>query len=150
MSLCPAVKRGREWLFGADPTVKCRVESYSRTDTAAEATLIYEFPADGTNGATAVTARYTVTADGVTAALHGTGEIAHALPVFTFDGEITPALAEEARALTVTYDGWLCRYTADCPIEDTGRIAANRNGRYAAYCALSHDSLTVRIEIVRA
>ncbi len=149
LSLCPAVKRDREWLFGADPSVKCRVESYARTDTAAEATLIYEFPADGTNGATAVTARYTVTADGVTVALHGTGEIAHALPVFTFDGETAPALAVEGRALTVAYDGWICRYTADCLIEDTGRISANRNGRYAAYCAISRDSLTVRIEIVR-
>lgn len=40
--------------------------------------------------------------------------------------------------------------TADCPIIDTGKTAANRSGRYAAYCALSEDSLTVHMDVTRA
>ena len=125
------------------------MESYAHTENTAEATLTYEFPT--ANGeATAVTARYTVSADGVTATLTGNGEIAHALPVFTFDGEAAPALTVESHALTVAYRGWLCRYTADCPIADTGKTAANRNGQYAAFCATAKNRLTVRIEIIKA
>ncbi|MBO5511122.1 MAG: hypothetical protein J6B24_05250 [Clostridia bacterium] len=150
LSLCPAVKRDGEWLFGADPTVTCRVESYAATDTAAETTLTYEFPATDTETAVIVTARYRVASDGVTVTLTGDGELAHALPAFAFDGETAPSFTAEPQALTVFYEGWLCRYTADCPIEDTGKTAANRNGRYAVFTARALGTLTVRVEILKA
>jgi hypothetical protein len=130
--------------------VTCRVEACAKTDSAAEATLTYEFPATDTQRAVSVTARYTVSSDGVTVTLTGEGEIAHALPVFIFDGETAPALTAEEQALTVAYEGWVCRYTATCPVVDTGKTAANRCGRYAAYCAVATDTLTLWIGLERA
>lgn len=148
LSLCPAIRGKGEWVFGADPSVRCRVESRAYTEHTAEATLTYEFPTE--NGeATAVTAHYAVSADGVTVTLTGNGELSHALPVLRFDGEVTSALTVEPQALTVAYRGWICRYTADCPVADTGKTAANRNGQYAAFCATAKDRLTVRIEMIK-
>ncbi len=150
LSICPALRRGDEYLFGADPAVSCAVESLTENGNGAETILTYTFPeGDGFEAAT-VTARHTLSPDGLTVTLLGEGEIALALPAFLFDGEEHTAITTEPGALTVAYRGWLCRYTASAPIIDTEKSAANRNGRYHAFCAAARNSLTVQIEILKA
>ncbi len=150
LSLCPAIRRGEDWFFGSDTAVKCTAESLTEAENCAETTLTYAFPAINGREAQAVTARYTVSADGVTITLNGNGAIAHALPAFCFDGEEHPAITVESQTLTVAYQGCLCRYIASAPIMDTGKNAANRNGRYRVFCAEAENTLTVHIQILQA
>lgn len=150
LSLCPAIRRGGNWLFGADPAVTCVAESMTEDGESAGTVLRYTFPkADGFEEKT-ITARYTVSGDGVTITLNGNGVIAHALPAFCFDGEEYPVITVESHTLTVAYRGCLCRYTASTPIFDTGKNAANRNGLYRVFCAEAENTMTVHIHILQA
>ena len=73
--------------------------------------------------------------------------IGYALPAFCFDGEISPAIAVEEHSLTVSYEGWICRYTTNGTILDLNTVAANRNGHYRAFVVSAQNSLNVKIGI---
>ena len=52
--------------------------------------------------------------------------------------------------LTVSYEGFICRYTTNGKIVDLNKIAANRNGHYRVFIATSQNTLDVKIEITKA
>ena len=95
-----------------------------------------------------VRSEYTAAANGITVRVCGNGNIALLLPAFAFDGEAYPGIVGTPDALSVTYRGWTCRYTAATgSIADTGRTAANRNGHYRVFAATGHKDLTVHIAV---
>ena len=88
-----------------------------------------------------------LTAEGLQTILSGAGRVAVSLPAFEFDGENATEVVCDGRTLKVAYRGWVCTYSTDGEIVDTGRICCNRNGRYRAFEARGENSLTVWIDI---
>ena len=88
-----------------------------------------------------------LTAEGLQTVLSGTGRVAVSLPAFEFDGENATEVVCDGRTLKVTYRGWVCTYSTDGEIVDTGKVCCNRNGRYRAFEARGENRLTVRIDI---
>ena len=69
------------------------------------------------------------------------------LPIFAFDGAADTKIDCSANAISVHYRGWVCRYTADAQIVDTGKTCTNRNGQYRIFRAEKHGKVTVNIAI---
>jgi hypothetical protein len=144
LSLCAAIRKDGEWHFGADPSACYETLEYRVDVDAASASLSCSF-ATGEK----VTESYTVDQNGVCVVLEGEGEIGFALPAFCFDGEKEAEIRLDGNALTVLYEGWSCRYTANGEILDTGLVSANRNGHYRAFVAVAEKKLNVHIEILK-
>lgn len=144
LSLCPAVKKGGEWRFATEDGVGIETMSLFRTETDANATLKYDF-----FGEKDLTADYKVDSHGVAIKVQGDGEIAHWLPAFSFDGESETEITAKENVLTVAYRGWICRYTTNGIIRDTGKTARNRNGCYRMFYAEGRNDLTVTVEIIK-
>ena len=88
-----------------------------------------------------------LTAEGLSSELSGPGEVAMTLPAFEFDGETATEVSCDGKSLDVRYRGWVCRYTTDGAIADTGAVCCNRNGRYRVFEARGVKSLAVRVSI---
>ena len=141
-SLCSATRDGERWILGAEKGTEYQILESGTDEESALATLSCRL----SNGKT-VTERYTVSKNGVTIQLSGEGELAFTLPAFAFDGEKESVITSTANTLTVTYQGYACKYTVNGSILDTGKTAANRNGHYRAFIATAKENLTVSIEI---
>lgn len=76
-------------------------------------------------------------------------EIGFTLPAFYFDGEVYTEIAVSESSLTVSYEGWQCRYTTDGKITDLEKTAKNRNGYYKAFLASAKSRLYIKIEIIK-
>ncbi|MBE6928941.1 MAG: hypothetical protein E7463_01560 [Ruminococcaceae bacterium] len=144
VSMCPGVRMNGEWHFatGEDTVWKC-VASESGDDFAS-AQISCSF-SDGQS----VDGKYTVTDDGVTMQISGTGDLAFMLPALYFDGETHAEIAVADHEITVSYAGWRCRYSTDGKIVDPELCGENRNGCYKAYYACAEHTLEVRVEIDR-
>ena len=142
LSLCPGILCEGEWVFANTSAVTCDVTSVSQNKDSAQAVLRSGF----SNGA-AVTTSYSVSTEGVRIETTGAGDIAYLLPVFFFDGRDHTEIEVQKNQITVSYQGWVCRYTVNGKIADGSVIAANRNGHYKAYLATAKDSLCVTIRI---
>jgi hypothetical protein len=79
--------------------------------------------------------------------LAGPGEVSMSLPAFEFDGETATVISCDGKTLSIRYRGWICTYTADGAIADTGTVCCNRNGRYRAFETHGAGRLTVRVSI---
>ena len=90
-----------------------------------------------------------LTRKGLEAVLTGSGEVAMSLPAFEFDGETATAISCDGKTLAIRYRGWVCEYSTDGSIADTGAVCCNRNGRYRAFEARGKGSLSVKITIDR-
>jgi len=143
LSLCPGVKQNGEWVFAAGEEAVHTVKDYSTDASSARAEVVCTF-AEQT-----VTARYSVSADGVKIDAEGQDEIAFLLPAFSFDGEAYTEIRAGEHSLTVAYDGWLCRYTADGRVADLEKLAANRNGHYRAFAVTGRKALHLEIQFIR-
>ena len=88
-----------------------------------------------------------LSAEGLSSELSGAGEVAMTLPAFEFDGETATEVSCDGKSLDVRYRGWVCRYTTDGAIVDTGAVCCNRNGRYRVFEARGVKSLAVRVSI---
>ena len=141
-SLCSAIREEDGWRFGAEKRVQHQVINTSTDHDSASATVLCEFENDR-----AVKEHYTVTENGVAITVEGDGEIGYALPAFCFDGAVSPQITAAEHTLTVSYEGWMCRYTTNGRIMDLNRTAANRNGHYRGYIAISQNTLNVKIEL---
>ena len=88
---------------------------------------------------------------GLSMTLAGADAVALALPAFQFDGREGTRIDATAKSLSVAYRGWRCVYelTSDGEIVDTGRVAANRNGRYRRFEARGKGRLSAHISIER-
>ena len=92
---------------------------------------------------------YIVDESGVTIEC-GKDERAYLLPAFCFDGEAHTEITVTESTLTVAYAGWLCRYTVSGRIEDTDKLACNRNGHYRVFLATAKEHLKIRVEILKS
>ncbi|MBE6568697.1 MAG: hypothetical protein E7658_00595 [Ruminococcaceae bacterium] len=143
LALCPGIQKDGEWDFSADPKW---VHTLTDQETGADyVSLTMESRLDEET----VTVNYKVDENGVSAAVSGKGEIAYALPAFTFDGEKETEISVEEHCLRVTYEGWVCRYTFSGKLEDSGKTAVNRNGHYRKFYVTGRDALDVKIELVK-
>ena len=143
-SLCSAVPSEDGWCFGAEESARYEVLEGREGERCVDATLLATF-SDGRK----VREQYTVSERGVTVTVTGEGRVGYALPAFCFDGETAPAIEVTKEALTVSYEGWTCRYTVSGAILDLDRIAANRNGHYRVFLATAEEPLTVHVEILK-
>lgn len=143
LTLCSAVRTENGVLLGAEESSRYELTDARELDGAAEATLLCHFSTG------AVTKEhYTVNKDGVSITVSGDGEIGYALPALSYDGESYSEIASTESTLSVTYGGWVCRYTVDGKIEELPFTAANRNGHYRAFVAMGNSTLNIRIEIL--
>ncbi len=143
-SMCSAIRTENGWHFGASSTQKYEILESETTADTASATLLCRFE----NGNT-VRERYTVNENGVSIMVEGNGEIGYTLPAFCFDGEITPEIITDDHSMTISYEGWVCRYTTNGTIINLNRTAANRNGHYQAFLAIGEEEIHVNIELIK-
>jgi len=94
--------------------------------------------------------RCRLTAAGLESDLKGPDSVTLRLPAFAFDGEKESEISCDGKSLRVRYGGWVCSYTTDGEIRDTGSVCCNRNGRYRVFEATGKKSLSVRVSICRA
>ena len=92
---------------------------------------------------------YTLNNEGLSITFTRNGKIAHMLPAFCFDGETSPTITFDNHSLSIHYRGWICQYTTDGTIEDSGTVAQNRNGHYRLFHAVGQDTLEVHVEIFK-
>lgn len=144
-SACAAIRKEGEWSFGAENGSTYAVLTHGTDESTAFATLSCRFATGET-----VEESYTVDKNGVRIVIEGEGTVGYALPAFCFDGENAPEIKCDGKILTVLYQGWVCRYTTDGAILDTGKTAANRNGHYRVFASVAEKRLSVQIEILKA
>ena len=142
VSLCAGIIKDGVPKFATD--AQYNVDSYSVDGDNALVSLTNTFE-DGTR----VNSSYKVTNDGVEISVCGDGKIAFALPAFSFDGETYTKTSHNGNTLTVAYEGWVCKYTADCAIKSLDATAYNRNGYYSVFYAEAKNNLNVKIEIIK-
>lgn len=140
-SLCSGIRVDGEWVFGANAEARYEISESNCDDSHAFATVLCE------NSGKTLKEIYSVNEKGVNIKVLGHGEIGYTLPAFCFDGESKPEITCLDNTLSISYDGWVCRYTTNAVICDLGKEAANRNGHYHAFVAVSNDELDVKIEI---
>ena len=100
-------------------------------------------------GLSALTWENNLSSEGLGTVLAGADDLALTLPVLSFDGETRVEAKVGARSITITFNGWTCRWKTDGEIVDTGKIYANRNGHYRRFEARGKKRLTVKISITR-
>ena len=144
-SLCSAVFEGNNWRFGAEENSKYEILERGTDRESASATLLCHLTDDRT-----VSEHYTVNETGVSIKIAGDGEIGYTLPAFCFDGETHPDIIASNNSLTVSYNGWVCRYTTTGTIVDLQKIAANRNGHYRVFLAKAKNVLELKVDIIKA
>ena len=142
VSLCAGIIKDGVPKFATD--AQYAVDSYSIVGDDAFVALTNTF-VDGTR----VNSDYKVTNDGVEISARGDNAIAFALPAFCFDGETYTKISHNGNTLTVAYEGWICKYTADCAIKSLDTTAYNRNGHYSVFYAEAKNNLNVKIEIIK-
>lgn len=142
LSLCPGTELDGQWRFAVSSDCTYTPEELSRNDRSARVTLKCRF-GDGTY----VTANYTVDETGVEMEAWSAGLVAWMLPAFCFDGESYTDITYDEKHLTVSCEGWQCRYTTSGTIVNTEKLACNRNGHYRIFRAEGRDRIVVKIEI---
>ncbi len=146
MSLCAGWETDGAWKFSCDPDVVHETMRCEKDGEGAYAEIVCRL-----DGAEKVLTSYTVKGDGVhiTARGENGARVAHTLPAFAFDGETAPEIRVGERTLEIVYGGWICRYTTDGTIRDTGLTAYNRNGHYRVFAAEGEAAVTVDVAIER-
>lgn len=144
LSLAVGIMRDGEWKFANTPDAVYNLTAQECGDEHAFVAFTTDF-----GGQDIVKSEYTVSKDGTDIKVDGQGAIAFTLPAFNFDGENYTDITLGEGSLTIRYKGWLCRYTSSAPIQDSGRIAANRNGYYKEFITSANNSLQISIEIVK-
>lgn len=145
LSLCAGADIKGKLHFATDESAYYEVISLSCDDHAGYADVCCTL-----FGEKKLQTKYMVDENGVSISVSGDGRIAHMIPAFCFDGEEETKIAHDEHQLTVEYRGWVCRYTTDGIVCDTGKIACNRNGHYRVFRADGEGELSLHIEIHKA
>ncbi|MBE6542248.1 MAG: hypothetical protein E7672_07365 [Ruminococcaceae bacterium] len=154
LSICPGIMTDKGWEFATNTRHDLRKLSTSDSVSYAKFVCILDevlhetknFVEDGTF----VEAEYSVSDSGVDITVNSKGTVALMLPAFDFDGEKHTEITLDDNTLSISYEGWVCRYTTDGKITATDEIAANCNGHYKKFIAHSKESLNVKITISKA
>lgn len=140
MSLCAGKLVDGTPEFTAEPGTLYQVENLCQGNDHAEVTLL--------NPTERLKTHYRVDQSGVSIRLTGEGTLAYLLPALLTDGEKQPEIRRTENTLTVAYEGWECRYTANGPICKADWRAPNRNGIYQAFYATAKNELELKIELI--
>ncbi len=145
-SLCPGLYLDNKWIFAAENATYevCQQQTSGNQVTASLACALHY-------GEWAKNLRldYLIDGSGVSITFDRQGKLAHMLPALCFDGETETEITCDGHSLSIAYRGWVCRYTTDGQIEDSGEIGRNRNGHYRLFRAVGQDGLRVHIEIFK-
>ena len=144
LSLCPGIMIDGDPHFATGNDTKYRVISTTAENGIAETDVECTF-ANGKR----LSVGYSLSMDGVNITVSGDGEILFMLPAFFFDGESYTEITLADRSLSVSYEGYTCRYITDGEICDTGHTGANRNGHYRAFYAKSFGKMMIGAKIVK-
>ena len=144
LSLAPGHFYDGRYIFATSPSSKYELKGLASD----EKTAFAEFEVTLNSGDKLET-RYTVGEGGVNITLSGNRKIAHMLPAFDFDGEEHSEIFCTENMLEIKYQGWMCRYTTDGKIVNSGSAACNRNGHYKVFYANGESSLSVMVEILK-
>ena len=146
MSLCVGIAKGDGYRYACENGVAHEIVNCETDATGAHAEIVCRFDDERE-----VRTAYTVNKDGVHIIARGDVDqtVVHTLPAFCFDGEIAPEIRVGEGRLEIFYEGYVCRYTTDGSIRDTGLTAYNRNGHYRVFVAEGREkgSVSVRVEI---
>lgn len=147
-SICAGLVRDGEVKLTCDPDVLHEVTRTAHDGEEASASILCRLPSGEE-----ISTEYTVTAEGVRMRAGGAEgrTVAYALPAFCMDGACSPEIRAEANALEISYEGWVCRYTTDGTVRDTGSVVRNRNGHYRVFLAEGREgeAVTVKVTIER-
>ena len=143
LSLCAGVRVNGEWSFACDGGAEYETLGLCEGETQASAKLLCRIA-----GQPALAEEYVVDFKGVSVRVTGPGELSYLLPALCSDGAEESEITLQGNVLTVSYHGWICRYTASGEILDTGKVCCNRNGHYRAFSFCGAEELSLRIEIL--
>ena len=142
-SMSSAIRTNDGWRVGAEENVAYEVQECGTDKDSASSTILCKFADDRV-----VKEHYTVNEKGVSITVEADGEIGYTLPAFCFDGELAPGITVGDHSLTISYDGWVCKYSTNGSIFDLNRIAANRNGHYRVFIAKAENLLDLKVDIL--
>lgn len=139
LSICPGYRENDRFVFGVESEVIHKlIALYEKEGSAvAEIETVWED--------WSVTAIYCVSDRGVDMEISGVDVPACLLPVFAFDGITRTDIQCGDTWLKIFYKGHCCTYYSNGVIENTGREAANRNGRYHVFRTHAPECLRLRI-----
>ena len=142
MALCAGCCDG-DWQFALTPDSKYEILSHGTENGIVNAEWRITMPAGNT-------LRQQLTMDnGVCIVTESDGLTGLMLPAFRFDGAEETVIEATEKTLSVHYQGWVCRYTTDGSIADTGAVCSNRNGKYRIFRAEKEGVLSVCVTIER-
>ena len=144
MSLCAGIAEGDGYRYACEKGVTHEVIRYGTDDMGAHAEVVCRF-----DDSCEVYTGYTVCEGGVRITARGDADraIVHTLPAFCYDGESAPEICVGERMLEIRYAGYVCRYTTNGAVQDTGFVAYNRNGHYRVFVAQGRGEVSVCVEI---
>jgi hypothetical protein len=131
------------WQFALAPDSKYEVLSHGTENGIVNAEWRITMPAGNA-------LRQKLTMDnGVCIVTESDGLTGLMLPAFRFDGAEETVIEATEKTLSIHYQGWVCRYTTDGSIADTGAVCSNRNGQYQIFRAEKEGVLSVSVTIER-
>ena len=131
------------WQFALTPDSKYEILSHGTENGIVNAEWRITMPAGNA-------LRQKLTMDnGVCIVTESDGLTGLMLPAFRFDGAEETVIEATEKTLSVHYQGWVCRYTTDGSIADTGAVCSNRNGQYRIFRAEKEGVLSVCVTIER-
>ena len=140
LAILPGCRVDGEWRYAYSP--KYRQAELSAADGRARAVYFVEKA-----GMPSLRWGTELSADGLSMDLTGADELAFTIPVFLSDGEREASVAADKKSISVTFDGWTCRYSTSGEFVDTGLVYANRNGHYRRFEARGENRLQVSISL---
>jgi len=142
LAMLPGCRVGGEWRYAYAP--KYRREMLEAGDGRARVVYGVE-----TDDSPALRWETQVSSLGVSMSLSGADELAFTIPAFAFDGEREAKIELDgaAKTLSVSFDGWTCRYTTTGSFVDTGLVYGNKNGHYRRFEARGSAPLSVDVSM---
>ncbi len=141
-SICGGIKGEDGFVYGYDNDTKYTLIKKELTEQFAKAVFLCE-----TKDGKSFTQTCTLSEKGAELCVEGDSEVSILFPLLDFDGKDFTKKKIDKSFASVTYNKSTCIYNADAPINDTGKLFANRNGHYKALSVAAQSSVTLKITI---
>ena len=134
-------KNGRT-VFGWDSNVCCKLVRSKTTEEYVSSDL--EFTSDGVH-LCAMRCVLSPLGFDVSVSCSDADRVGLMFPAFMYDGRSCTDINTSESEVCVSYGKHRCRFLSDSEISDTGRVYANRNGKYKAFCAGADKTVALKI-----